>query len=475
MPFYNRKHELALLDEVYQQPQGHLFVLYGRRRVGKTVLLNHWLAARHHRALFWTADHTSATAQIRAFSQTLQKFKQPAQVLPSDFTYGTWETALNELASLAERERLVTVFDEFTYLIESDPTLPSILQRLWDHRLKQTHLLLVITGSHAGMIERQVLAYRSPLYNRATQSLHLQPLPFGTVAAFLPDYSPADRVTIYGCVGGVPQYLEMFKRNQTLNENLEALLSQRVIMDDAGVLLRDQLSEPRNYVSIVAAIAGGFTRTTEIATMSGLENSNVSKYLSVLQHLGIVTRDVPATESHPEHSKQGRYRIIDPYLRFYFRFVASQRTNLERGLKQQAWDNVRQHLAEFVGTHAFEELCREWVARQGDGGKLPLAPRRVGSFWGRKGPQVDVVAINEDTHSILLGECKWTSEPLGRSVVQGLFDKTPTVVPGDLADWKVTYAFFSKAGFTDEAKKLGRADHCLWISLDQLDRDLREG
>lgn len=324
------------------------------------------------------------------------------------------------------------------------------------------------------MIEREVLAYRSPLYNRATQTLHLQPLPFGTVAAFLPDYTPAERMTVYACVGGVPQYLELFRRDQPLNANLEDLLSQRVMMDDAGVLLHDQLSEPRNYVSIVSSIASGFTRTTEIAQMSGLENSNVSKYLSVLQHLGIVTREVPATETHPEQSKQGRYRIVDPYLRFYFRFIATQRTNLERGLKQQAWDNVRQHLSEFVGTFAFEELCREWVARQGDAGKLPLAPRRVGSYWARKGPQVDVVAINEDQHGILLGECKWMGEPVGQSVVQGLFQKTAQVVPGKLTDWKVYYAFFSKSGFTDEAKKAGRSANCLWISLEQLDRDLRD-
>jgi hypothetical protein len=474
MPFFNRKHELALLDDIYQRPNGDLFVLYGRRRVGKTVLLNHWLAARRHRALFWTADQTSAASQIRAFSQTLQKFKNPNQALPPDFTYGTWEIALTELAGMAERERFVTILDEFTYLIESDPTVPSVLQRLWDHRLKQTHLLLALTGSHAGMIEREILAYRSPLYNRATQSLHLQPLSYGTLAAFFPHYSAEDRVAIYACVGGVPQYLELFKPNQSLNENLEALLSNRVMMDDAGVLLRDQLSEPRNYIAIVSAIASGFTRTTEIATMSGLENSNVSKYLSVLQHLGIVIRDVPATESRPEHSKQGRYRIVDPYLRFYFRFIVSQRTNLERGLKQQAWDNVRQHLFEFIGTHTFEELCREWVARQGDAGKLPFAPQRVGSFWSRKGPQVDIVAINEDAHAILLGECKWTKEPVGRSVVQELLEKTPQVVPGDLENWKVYYAFFSKSGFTDEAKKLGRTANCLWISLEQMDRDLRE-
>lgn len=290
MPFYNRKRELALLDDLYTRSGAHLFVLYGRRRVGKTVLLTHWLAARKHRFLFWTADRTSVATQIRTLSQTVQKYLSPESVIPADFTYSTWDIALGEVARLAERERLVVVLDEFTYLVESDPTLPSILQRLWDHRLSRTKVLLILTGSHAGMIEREVLAYRSPLYNRATQSLHLQPLPFETLAAFFPKYSAEDRMTIYACVGGVPQYLELLQREQSADDNLQSLLASRMIMDDAGALLRDQLNEPRNYVAIVEAIAAGFTRSNEIAKMAGLEPSNVSKYLGVLQRLGIVDR-----------------------------------------------------------------------------------------------------------------------------------------------------------------------------------------
>jgi uncharacterized protein len=425
--------------------------------------------------LFWTADRTSAVNQLRAFSHAIRAFVASDQAIPVQFSYGTWEIALNEVARLANDERIVVVLDEFTYLIESDSTLPIVLQRLWDHRLKQANVLLVLTGSHAGMIEREVLAYRSPLYNRATQSLHLQPLPFGTLSLFFPDYSAADRVTLYSCIGGVPQYLDILDPKANVDKNLQGLLSSSTILDDAGALLRDQLSEPRNYVAIVEAIATGFTRITEIATMAGLPHSSVGKYLSVLQHLGIVERIVPATVHRPDESKQGHYRIVDHYLRFYYRFLASARTNLERGLSAQVWANMQQHLAEFIGTYTFEELCREWVLRQADAGHLPFIPRRVGAAWGRKTFLVDVVAINDDEHAILLGECKWTAGALGRSVVRGLMEKTAAVLPEGVEGWKVYYVFFSKEGFTAEAKKEATDIPTFWVDLPALDLGLHTG
>lgn len=473
MAFYGRVRELRLLDNLYQRTGGQLLVLYGRRRVGKTVLLNHWLTTRRHRSIFWTADRTSAATQLRLFSQAVQSYIEPTQVIPDDFTYATWELALNEAARLATPERLVVVLDEFTYLLESDPSLASILQRLWDHRLKNSNILLILTGSHAGMIEREVLAYRSPLYNRATQSVHLQPLPFGELVAFFPQYTAEERVTIYGLLGGVPQYFELFNPGLPLEENLEELLTSSMILDDAGALLRDQLSEPRNYVAIIEAIAAGYTRLTEISLMAGLEHTNVSRYLGTLQRLGIVERQVPATIHRPAQSKQGRYQISDPYLRYYYRFIATNRTTLERGLTQQAWANIEHHLPEFIGTYAFEELSREWVLRQGDAGKLPFVPRRVGAHWGGKGPQVDVVAINEDAHAILLGECKWQSETVGRGIVKALVEKAPKVVPGAFDQWTVYYAFFSKSGFTDEARGEMTGKKTFWVDLDDLDRALR--
>jgi AAA+ ATPase superfamily predicted ATPase len=474
MAFYNRKRELALLDDLYTRPDGQLFVLYGRRRVGKTVLLTYWLETRSYQSLFWTADRTSSGAQLRAFSQALQSFINPNQPIPADFTYSSWDIALSEIVRLAESQRLVVVLDEFTYLIEADSSLTSVFQRVWDHRLKHSNLLLILTGSHAGMIEREILAYRSPLYNRATSYLHLQPLPFGALSSFFPNYSAVDRAKLYACVGGIPQYLELLDPKRSADKNLRLLISSSLIIDDAGALLRDQLGEPRNYVAIVEAIAAGFTRSTGIAQMAGLQDSSVSKYLGVLQNLGIVVREVPATETRPERSKQGRYRISDHYLRFYYRFLAPARTNLERGFTEQVWQNIHQHLPEFVGAHIFEELSKEWVLRQGDAGRLPFVPRRVGSIWGKGKPQIDVAALNEDAHAIILGECKWLSEPIRRNVVLDFLARAPGAIPTPADKWNITYAFFSRSGFTNEARQAAVGFNCLWVDLDMIDDVLRQ-
>ena len=474
MPFHGRRRELAVLDETYERTEGQMLVLYGRRGVGKTVLLGHWLESRKHRHFFWTADQRSAPVLLRSLSQAIAAFVEPGRSIPAEFTYGSWEMALDEIARLAQHERLVVVLDEFTYLMAADPSLPSILQRVWDHKLKRSNLMLVITGSHAGMIERQVLAYRAPLYHRASAALHLQPLPFGNLADFFPRYTPEERVQVYACVGGVPKYLELMRPERPLEDNLKSLLGSKLIIDDAGALLRDQLSEPSQCISIIEAIAAGFDQYNDIAAMAGLPVSRLGKYLSVLKRLGIVTREVPVTETKPEKSRKGRYRITDHYLRFYYRFLANQRANLERGLINPVWLNIQQHLAEFVGAHVFEELCREYLLQLGNAGRLTFMPREVGSFWGSRLPQIDVVAINEDAHRLILGECKWTGKPIEAAIVASLIERAQRVIPAPVEKWSVTYAFFSKSGFAPDARSAAAGRQCMWVTLEQIDSALRQ-
>ncbi len=477
--FFGRTRELDKLDRLFARQQGgQMFVLYGRRRVGKTELLNQWLRTRNHEHIYWTADRTSATSLLRSFSQKVYAFENPEVAVAPDFTYQTWELALAQLTSIAKRRRIVVVMDELTYAIESEKALTSVLQRMWDHQLKQSRIVLILTGSHAGMIEREILAYRSPLYGRATDSIHLQPLSFHAMSQFLPKYSIEDRIMIYGCVDGIPLYLEELDPNVSLDKNLELLLTRNVMLDDAGSLLRDQLSEPRNYVAIVESIAAGFTRLSDISKMSGMDEGSSSKYLSVLQKLGVVERQVPATVSRPSQSKQGRYHVTDPYLRFYYRFIAPQRTLIESGRLAQPMANLKQHLPSFVGKNAFEELCREWILNQADAGKLGLIPRRVGAYWGRKsvdrsGLEIDVMAINEDDHQLLLGECKFTQEPINARIVRALIeDKSPKVDVDRTKTWQTQYVFFSRHGFTPDARAAIKGVHCQWVDLDRLDSEL---
>lgn len=472
MPFFGRTRELDLLEKMYAKPGAHLFLLYGRRRIGKTELLKHWIQTKKHAAIYWQAELFPSKLQLASFSQAVQKYRFPGVPLPDNFTFGSWEQAFLEIAALAKATRLVVVLDEFTYVLAQEPAIASTLQKVWDHQLKDTQILLALSGSHAGMIARSALQYRSPLYGRATHAVHLQPLPFGLLSAFFPRTSAEDRLTYYGILDGIPAYLQEVEDGVPLEQNLRAILSSQLIVEDAQKLLRDQFTDVVNYLSVVHAIASGYSRMAEIGTMAAVPANSIGPYLKVLQDLGIVAREVPATESRPQSSKQGRYRVQDQYLRFYFRFISNAMSNINMGLYNAVVANIMTHLPEFIGTYTFEEVSREWVARMGDAGRLPFMPRRVGSFWGTHLPQIDVLAINEDEHAILLGECKWHSEPVDRATVLDHLAKTSKVV-ADSAKWKVFYAFFSKSGFTSEAKRAAAPHKVFWVDLKQLESDLR--
>jgi hypothetical protein len=147
------------------------------------------------------------------------------------------------------------------------------------------------------------------------------------------------------------------------------------------------------------------------------------------------------------------------------------------GRIQYTLQEIQRHLIDFIGTYTFEELCRDWVSVQGDAGRLPFVPERVGSHWSRDA-QVDVVAIQWMDKAILLGEAKWSRDPVGRDVIAKLIaQKTPRVLqalPDQGAGWHVHYAFFARAGFTEAAQAEAERADAILVDLKRLDRDLGE-
>lgn len=202
--FINRERELQSLSDLWEADGAQLLVVYGRRRTGKTTLLTHF--GRTVSMLYWTASQSSPTYLLRSFSQTLWRFRHEG--VSADFSFGSWEEALRYAGELAQHERLFLVLDEFAYAMESDRTLPSILQMIWDHVLKETKLFLVLAGSHVGMMQKHFLGYRAPLYGRATSVLRLRPMSFTAARQFMPAYSTAQAITIHAAIGGIPAYLE---------------------------------------------------------------------------------------------------------------------------------------------------------------------------------------------------------------------------------------------------------------------------
>ncbi len=473
MSFVSREMELALLNDLYQRPGAQFLILYGRRRIGKTALITHWGRGLAEPYLYWMASQTSATNQLRNFSQALFQFLNPETAVTPTFSYPSWDAAFAEVARLAANRRVVIVLDEFTYVMQADSEAPSLLQKAWDHHLKQSNVFLILTGSLAGIIQRAALEYQAPLYGRATARLKLQPLSFGALAAMLPSYNSEQRLAVYTIAGGVPAYIELFDDALNILQNLQQRIvtPANVMLSDAVFLLHEQLDEPRNYVAVLEAIAAGYHRLTEIAAMSGINRSNISKYLAVLRELGYVKRLVPATIRRPDRSRQGRYVVTDPYLRFYYRFLAPHRTAIEQGRIKQTVSLLYDHLLDFIGTHTFEELCRDWVNLVAEMDEFPFLPERTGSFWSKQA-QVDVLAVNWRTKDILLGECKWGQKEVGRSVIQTLLDKTEKVLPASFT-WRVHYAFFARRGFTPAAQTFAEQHNARLITLVQIESDMQ--
>ena len=448
--FIGRQKELSVLDHLWDSNRAQFLILYGRRRVGKTALLTHWIRKTGRRVLYWVASPNSALAQLRSFSQAVYNFANPTAPAPESFTYASWEQAWQEVARLAEQERMALFIDEFTYLLEVTPALASHLQHFWDQVFQNSNLFLTISGSHLGMMMREVMSYQAPLYGRANAQMHLRPLPFGLTHTAFPKYTAVDRVALYAIFGGIPAYWDRIEPQKSMSQNIkdQLLTPNNLMQSEPRLLLQDFISEIHNYWAVLRAIANNARTPKDISTYTGLPNVQVPKYLSVLNEAGFVERRVSVT-AHA-NSRTGRHHITDPYLRFYFRFLASRERQLAMDLPEQSLAEVSRHLIDFIGTHTWEELCREWTLRAGAANVLPFMPDDVGSAWNADA-QIDVVGINTMEKTLILGECKWTLSPVDRDVLSKLVEeKTGKIIP-EQGNWRVYYLGFSRSGWTSEA------------------------
>jgi len=448
-PFVSRQSELELLDRLWKSGQAELLVLYGRRRVGKTRLLTHWLARSGARTLYWVAEPTSSFDQLRSFSQALYNFANPASPAPGNFSYADWRQAFQQIAQIANQGRFALLLDEFTYLLAAESGLAGLLQNLWDHTLQHSNLLLVLSGSHIGMLERHLLAYQAPLYGRATARLRLDPLPFAATRTFFSGYRAPERVQVYAMLGGIPAYWERFDPQRSVDENLriQFLSTGSLLLDEPRLLLQDFVTEPHNYVAILRALAFNARTPKEIAGFTGLHEKHVPPYLSKLVDSGFVERRIPVTDA--PNSRKGRHYITDPFLRFYYRFLSHRQAQLALGVQDQTMTEIKAHLVDFIGAHTWEELCREWMLRAGGAGALAQLPDQVGSVWSRQA-QVDVVGINAMQKTLLLGECKWGARQMGRQPLIDLINKTGDIVPRQ-GIWQVSYLGFARRGWSPQA------------------------
>jgi AAA+ ATPase superfamily predicted ATPase len=474
--FVDRENELTFLNDLltrsYPGP-AQLVLLYGRRRVGKSELLLHWAEQSGVKYSYWEAIKESATMQrSHLFARLLGVPPGSAPIFNS--WVDLWESAVKVLGT----ERQMIILDELPYAADADPAFLSALQYAWDQYFQRSQAVIVLCGSHVRTMQT-LLSMQSPLFGRMTAQWHLQPLPFSALAEFFPKWDADERVAAYAVAGGIPAYLNWLDPELDLENNI-----RKVILNPGGMflaepnfLLYDEIRELSHYLAVLKAIGAGAHTLDEIRAQCFLPTTSANAYLATLQELHLVERRLPATvhSSVRARSRSGRYHLSDPYFRFYFRFLAPHLDN-PPVKPDQVLITIRSNLRAFVGATSFEDLARQWVLKQAESGQLTFQPETLGSYWDRK-VQVDVVALNWQTHDILLGECKWGLDRVDRKVVQELTeDKTPLVLK-DLPDkgvgWKVQHALFGRSGFTPTAKVEMDKIAGFLVDLKALDRLLR--
>ena len=460
--FYCREEELQTMNRRYEKGRFECIVIYGRRRVGKTALINEFCKGKP--TVYFSALSASSQENLEALSKAIYTCKNPdSPVAP---TYRSYEDALDEITAMAKQQRLVFVIDEYPYLAKAEKSFSSRLQHIIDHQWQDSQLYLILCGSSMSFMEYQVLGYESPLYGRRTAQFKIQALTYREMTQFHPSLSLQDQALLYGVTGGIPHYINKLDVEEDLDgallENLFSTSSY--LFEEPENLLKQELREPAIYNSVISAIAGGASRLNEIATKVGLESGVCTKYLKVLLDLGILKKETPITE---KPGKKTIYAIDDNFFRFWYRFVPRNMSVISAGRMNHVYEQaVKKYYPDYMGL-VFEKMCQEYLSRYAK--DLPILLSTVGQWWGtdsktRKEVQIDIVGTPVEGNEYLIGSCKYRNEKIGMDELE-LIQKYASVFR---KDGLFHYFIFSKGGFTPALLEAGEKGEVTLVTLDDL-------
>lgn len=417
MNFVDRIEETARLRDALSREKSSLVVMYGRRRLGKSTLIKRVLSDTD---VYFLADRSEGQHQRILLAQVL------AQVFP-DFeklTYPDWESIFRAVNYRTDK-RFTLCLDEFPYLVEQSPELPSVLQKLVDE--KQLKYNLVLCGSSQNMMYGLFLDSTAPLYGRADEIMRLAPicLPYIQEALHL---NAMNAIEEYAVWGGVPRYWELRENRSSLDDALwrNILSVNGTLYEEPIKLFQDDVKDIVKTSTIMSYIGSGANRLSEIAARCNEPATNLSRPLKKLIDLGFLEKDVPFGIDE-KNAKKSLYKIADPFMAFYYQFVVPNRSFIELSRRLPIEQALTAHFSEYVSMH-WEKQCRDAVTGNMVNGIVCGKAKR---WWGpvlneKKEPEqieIDVMAESLDKKYLLVGECKWTSQENGKQLTDELLRK----------------------------------------------------
>ena len=449
--FIGREREVAALDRLYESNKFEFAVIYGRRRVGKTALINHFIDNKE--AIYFMGVESNEKQNLENFSKSIIEYSSGIE---AETSFLSFQAALEYVFKLAEKKRLILAIDEYPYVARSSKSLASTLQLLIDKYKDTSKLMLILCGSSMSYMEDEVLAYKSPLYGRRTAQMKIFPFSFDEACRYLKNYSDEDKALAYGIVGGTPQYLLQMDDRLSIEDNIKNTYLNPIsfLYKEPTNLLKQEVREPAIYMAIITAIAVGASRMSDISNKVGEDSNICANYLKSLINLGIVKKETPYGE---KTSRKSIYSIEDNMFRFWYRFVPNNNSVIMRGAADIVYRRIEPQLSEYMGA-VFEEICKQYLWNLLLNGNSPVEFSELGRWWGndpieKKQTEIDIMG-EQDKKTALFGECKWTNEKVDLGVLETLIKRSKL-----FSYINVHLFLFSRSGFTkgciDKANELG--------------------
>ena len=470
MRFIGRKNELHTLNTEYNRNSSFV-VIYGRRRVGKTTLIKEFL--KNKTAFYYLATEELESQSMKRLANVIARTTKNTLLQKIEFT--DWLDLFQLIADYKPEEKKVLVIDEFLYLVRTNSAFPSILQNAWDEFLKDSNVMLILSGSLISMMQKHALSYDSPLYGRRTAQMRLTPLPFTSI--YETQNLPFEQaVEQFALTGGVPKYLEFFEDGRPLEEQLkDAVFSKNgFLYEEPNFLLKSEFLTAVNYFSIIKTIADGNHKLGKIASALGQESSSLTPYLSTLSDLGFIEKRTPITEKNPEKSRKGLYFIADNFLRFWFCYVYPYKGELDLDNMQIVLDEIHKDFKEKFVAFAYEDICKDIFAKLCSNNAISFVPSRIGSYWLNDydgDTEINVMSVDHQNKQVFAGECKYHTKPVDASVYFALKEKVDNAaeIRKSFPKYNIIYGLFSKSGFTKRMLDIAKENpNILLIHEDRL-------
>jgi len=419
--FINRISELKVLESEYRKNSATFTVIYGRRRVGKTALISHYIKNRPH--IYFYATGSSINSQLQSFVKEVMKLSNLSYA--KNLKFESFEDIFEFLYSLEFDKKIVIAIDEYQNLCRVDKSFSSMLQKSWDMHLSSKNIHLILCGSVLSMMHSEVLSYTAPLYGRRTTNIHLKPINFRYLKEFLPNLNQLELINAYSSFGTIPKYLLMYEQDKSFKQNLldNILNKDSYLYSEGNFLLKQEIGDVGSYFSILESISKGNTKIGNIASSLEVHSSYLPKYLNKLIELNILIKEIPVTEKNPLKSKFGRYKIVDKFLNFWFFYVYKNYNYLEINQTQSVIDEIELNFNDKFVSFAFEDIILEEILYNPKS-YLNFTPKKIGRWWNNK-EEIDIVAFDDENISFI--ECKWQNRVNKEKIRDKLIQKSKVI------------------------------------------------